>query len=603
METKNSVKEHFLTYKQNFETDKKQKDKKSFMLGSLKLILFALIIADIVLGIKNSFPILCTVSLTIFLVAFVGMWIYHEHVIKQINTLKNSIAVIEEHFSRFNDGWRKFKDIGQEFIDYNHPYTYDLDIFGENSLFQWVNVTKTQRGREKLFEDIANPQYSAKEIEERQKAIKELAEKKLFSVGYQGQGRKITKPKEINLLLVKLHQLRPLFRQKWQQRFFQILPAFTIVFTLAVSIFQMKALYIFAAAAVGIQFLMWLVFSLRVNENLHGTVGIKHQLEAYAGLFEQLSKEKFIVPLLLEIQKNTVKAENSAAKAIKKLDGVVQKIAIRNNFLMYVFLNIFFLWDINCAVSLGNWVSDYQEAVDGWFENLGELESLMSFAVIEQVLEDSAVYPEISDSETQEISAKSLGHPLISSSKRICNDFSMGREIIMISGSNMSGKTTFLRTIGINVILAKCGAPVCASSMGLSDITLISSMRISDDLSEGLSTFYTELKKIKNIVSSTEKRKNILFLIDEIFRGTNSKDRTEGAKAVIRRLSANGAAGLLTTHDLSLCTEEPTVSNNYHFSEQLQGEQLLFDYKIHKGIAKATNGKYLMKLLGLFQEE
>ena len=236
--------------------------------------------------------------------------------------------------------------------------------------------------------------------------------------------------------------------------------------------------------------------------------------------------------------------------------------------------------------------------ISNWFESLGKFESLLSFSHFPNVVRNTTL-PTITLG--KEVTAKEIGHPLIKNDLRVCNDVQIDNSIFIISGSNMSGKTTFMRTLGINLVLAKAGGFVCAKDMHVSQLNLMTSMRIADNLSEGISTFYAELKRIKGIMEMARIDENMLFLIDEIFRGTNSVDRLIGAKTVLERLNEQNVIGIITTHDLELAQETKEIDRirNYSFNEHYTDSEINFDYKIKKGVSTTTNAKFLMKMMDI----
>ena len=234
-------------------------------------------------------------------------------------------------------------------------------------------------------------------------------------------------------------------------------------------------------------------------------------------------------------------------------------------------------------------------------KSLGAFESLISFANLPRVCSNTAI-PSCTE-EKNYFEAKNLGHPLILNESRVSNDFKSNNNVFIISGSNMSGKTTFMRTIGINLVLAKAGSFVCAEGLKFSNMDIVTSMRIIDDLNEGISTFYAELKRIKMIIDVAHSNENTLFLIDEIFRGTNSVDRLKGAEEVLRELCATKVSGLITTHDLQVCDLESEFSNiiNLSFSESFKEDEMYFDYKLKNGKSKTTNAEYLLRKVGIIK--
>jgi DNA mismatch repair ATPase MutS len=315
----------------------------------------------------------------------------------------------------------------------------------------------------------------------------------------------------------------------------------------------------------------------------------------YATVLQTVAKEDFANPHLQKIQSNL----KEAVSAISALDLIINRTSVKSFGLFYYLLNMLLLWDFDCAIRLSNWKERYGNKCEFWLKRLGELESLLSLAVLGNTCSEACL-PEVTTN-TRQIKAQQLGHPLLPNQTRICNDFEQQEQLLLISGSNMSGKTTFLRTVGINLTLARSGGYVCAQSLQCASFQLISSMRIRDDLSEGISTFYAELRQIARIVSAAKSEGDLFFLIDEIFRGTNSEDRLAGATAVIGELSRRRAMGMVTTHDLSLCDLETSLSNlrNYSFAENYSGDSMFFDYRLRIGKSTSTNAQFLMRQVGI----
>ena len=285
-------------------------------------------------------------------------------------------------------------------------------------------------------------------------------------------------------------------------------------------------------------------------------------------------------------------------EAIKELDKITEIINIRSGGIANLLLNVLFLWDYQCIFLLEKWKNKYGKKVKSWIEGIGEIESLISFSVLNNI-NSHITFPKIVDGKSG-IIAEELGHPLINMEDRVDNDIKIDNEIFIITGSNMSGKTTFLRTIGINLVLAYNGAGVCAKSMELTLLDLITSMRIVDDLKGGISTFYAEILRIKRIIDMVETQDNMIFLIDEIFTGTNSVDRILGAKNVIGNLNKDNIIGMITTHDLELCALDSRKRiRNFYFEDKYDGKTIKFDYKIKSGKSTSTNAKNLMNLAGI----
>ena len=358
-------------------------------------------------------------------------------------------------------------------------------------------------------------------------------------------------------------------------------------------------MYILIPSLILVQFLLWAIGFLKLNNTLIPVGIFKYNLETYRDILKLLEKKKFESRQLKDLKEILFNERYSSIQGIKELDRITEKVNLRyNNALIYFIFNGLFLWDYECAYLLENWKDEYGLEVEKWVEVIGEIEALSSLSVLMQI-EENISFPTIDNSKLK-VAAQGLGHPLINSDVRILNNMEMDNSIFIITGSNMSGKTTFLRTVGINLVLAYSGGPVYAQKMSCPMLNIYTSMRITDDLKNGISTFYAELLRIKNIINEAKKNKNMIFLIDEIFRGTNSMDRILGAKNVLANLNKLGVIGAITTHDLELCLlDKYGRIKNYHFSEEYKDNKIHFDYKIKPGKSTSTNAKYLMKLVGI----
>lgn len=535
----------------------------------------------------------------LFFVFFVGLVIYHGLVKEKINISENMIDINKRYIDRISGEWTKFKDIGEEFINKNHHYSFDLDIVGPESLFQLINTTSTWKGRQHLAKILLNPICDKEEIILRQQAIEELYNKlELCEImEHQGKIKKnvMENPKK---LLAYFKEESTLIKSKILKRILYFMPMITVPVSILIIVFKLEKLFWVITVFLIIQLLSWAITLLRIN-NIFGAVNyFKGALDSYVKILKLLETEEFNSIKLKDISNRLFQKKNSSTKAIKELTRITEKIDIRNNGLFFIILNILFLWDFQCVFSIENWKKKYADNIEGWLDDIGEIEALMSISVLNHINEVWA-FPEIV-SEPTVIEANDLGHPLIARDARITNNINMKDCIFIITGSNMSGKTTLLRTIGINLVISYSGGAICGEYMRSSMVNIYTSMRITDDLKAGISTFYGELIRIKEIIEGAKRGEKMIFLIDEIFRGTNSRDRIEGATAVIGNLCKDGVVGALTTHDLELCTLAKTKEiQNYHFREHYKENKIYFDYKLRKGKSDTTNAKYLMKIVGI----
>ncbi|MBW5456060.1 MutS-related protein [Clostridium sporogenes] len=566
---------------------------------------------------------------------FIALIIKHSNIKNKLKFSKEMININKKYVDRINGQWTEFQDRGEEFISEDHPYSGDLDIVGKESLFQLINTTNTKDGRNNLAKLLLDPNKDKDEIILKQRAVKELGEKLEFCQNLEyTTGKYKEKLKSTEKLMKYITENSVLIKSKVIKNILYIMPLITVPLSLGVIILKLKKLYILVGVLGIVQCLIWMLKALRINSILQSIDKLKYNFQTYSKVLKLIEKEEVECKKLKNIKKVLFNEKESSIKAIKELNIISEKVNLRYNGILYIVLNIFFLWDYQCVFSLEAWKLKYGDKIEKWLNGIGEIESLASLAVLTHI-NDKIYFPNIHDSDEKtslnkntqlnnlngenfksekdsypnlklgygdnlKIECKNIGHPLINIKDRVCNDLTMKNNILLVTGSNMSGKTTFLRTLGINLVLAYSGAPVCAEEMSSSIMDIYTSMRITDDLKGGISTFYRELIKIKNIINHSKNKKTMIFLIDEIFRGTNSKDRYIGAKNVLLNLNKPWIIGGLTTHDLELCIlDKEERIKNYHFSEYYKNNEIYFDYKIKKGQSTTTNAKYLMNMVGI----
>jgi DNA mismatch repair ATPase MutS len=349
-----------------------------------------------------------------------------------------------------------------------------------------------------------------------------------------------------------------------------------------------------------IQILILLIGAKKRSITFNSIYKYKNSIAIYFRLLSLITEKDFESDYLKQLKNNLIiSKDKNAAKSIKKLSNIYDKVSDRKN-MLFIIVNILLLWDYQCMIGFEKWRVSSGKNLEMWLDVIGQFEALNS---ISNIIYDNPQWaiPSISDGDFI-IKADGLGHPLIGD-KRVCNNITINnkKNILLITGSNMSGKSTFLRTVGINLILCYIGAPVCAKKFECSMMKIYTCMRTSDNLDNNISSFYAEILRIKGIVESVKANKKVFFLLDELFKGTNSIDRHDGAKALIKQLGSQGASGLISTHDLELCDLQNEYSRikNYHFQEYYINNELKFDYKIREGASTTRNALYLIKLAGI----
>lgn len=587
----NDIKIHQESYNSN---------KKKFQsIGIVKVLLFILFVICIYQLYNKGITTAYLAATPILLVTQILFWIYHNKIQTEMDYAKGIISLNEKNIARITGDWKHFKDQGEEYMDVDHPYGNDLDIVGKKSLFQFLNTTNTYHGRKAFKDAMLHRSFSPNEVLSRQKAIVELSKDFVFLNNIWYYFSKIGISHNISEFIQELQSNRPFLKHKILKPILMRLPIVTcILLGLSLLFPQLRILLPISVGFVFLQMVIWLVGVPSIHNYLMRTSGHTFKLNPYCTIIDIIEQQEFQSEKLKEVQNILSASDVSAKKAIKELNKINDRLSARHNSILYFVLNILLLWDYECIILMENWKNAYAPYCEEWFTALGEFESLTCFANMPDVCALTCI-PEISDG--KKITANELGHPLIMNEDRVTNSMNFNNDIFIISGSNMSGKTTFLRTVGINLILAKCGSFVCADKLEFSLFQIVTSMRIADDLNEGISTFYAELKRIKHIIDAAKMDSNTLFLIDEIFRGTNSADRLSGARTVAAKLHSFGVSGMITTHDLELCSLESQYArmHNFNFRETYEDKKIKFDYKMRSGKSQTTNAKFLMELVGI----
>jgi hypothetical protein len=481
-----------------------------------------------------------------------------------------------------------------------HPYANDLDIFGKASLYQYTNRTSSEQGHH-LFAGWLLHAADPVSIMQRQEAAKELSNQVAWRHQLRAYG--ITNP----LTLKAEHKIgnwiatKNKFIDHWFWKLFRFgMPAIALTI-LILFITDVIPTPLFTPLLV-VLFMIAASISKIIKPYYEQLDKIVPELETLQNSIRWIEKSSFTTTLLQQLKANLGNHHSTASSSIKKLKNILERFDYRYNPLVHVPLNTFFLWDLQQMIALEKWRSRNTHTISLWFKTLAEAEALNSIATL-AFNHPGWCYPGLSN-EPGVLTADELGHPLIPAGKRVNNSFSTAglKQLSLITGSNMAGKSTFLRTIGVNIILAMAGAPVCGRKMIITPVKVISTMRVNDNLEENTSTFYAELKKLKEIIEAVNNHEPVYLLLDEILRGTNSADRHTGSKALIRQLMKENAIGMIATHDLELAKLESDYTGhlrNYHFDVQVKNEELYFDYKIKDGVCRSMNASLLMKKIGI----
>lgn len=508
----------------------------------------------------------------------------------QIN--EEELKILDNHYLHRNDG--------SEFSPSLHDYANDLDLFGKASLFQWANRCSSEQGKNLFANNLLHP-LSIFQSEERQEAIKELGPMMEWRQQLQSYSEQtvITKTTEQRTNQWLAEEPKHFSGSAWNGVVW-IYTAITLATLLAtITGFISSGIFLFLFA---LYFTISAFLSRNTIKPYVHLSRIVNEISALEKLVNWIESQEFTSVLLNRIKKEITSNGEKASIQIKQLKSILDKFDLRLNLVGPLFLNSFLLWDVRQMIALNEWRKKNKSVVPKLFQAIAETEVLNTIATI-HLNYPGWCLPKLTENHFV-FESKELGHPLIPQKERVNNDFLIEKDMLisLVTGSNMAGKSTFLRSIGINIVLAQMGAPVCARHFTVSPVRLMTSMRISDNLAENTSTFYAELKKLKTIIEAVNNREKVFVLLDEILRGTNSQDRHTGSAAFITQLIRHHAFAVIATHDLELAglkKQFPQSLENYHFDVQVKGEELFFDYKLKEGVCHSLNASLLMKKIGI----
>jgi hypothetical protein len=566
--------------------------RKHLWLGNVRIAVFLATLVQCWITGKSGFPSLYWLLLPV--TAFIALVIAHRRVVAGLTSARRAVAVYGRGLARIEDRWAGSGETGDEFKDPLHLYAEDLDILGDGSLFQLLSTARTNMGKQCLARWLLT-HAELPEIRERQAAVAELKSRLDLreDLAVAGDSERIAAKPEP--LVAWAREESGLKDGRWWAA-------------------ALAALNI-AALVVGFTWL-WTPFIvlLLINgiitsrarhrlEKIFAGIGDTHRdLDSLALLLRRIEAEEFQSPMLRQLQARLLTHGQPPSACIARLDTLADLDDSRHNWFVRVF-DIPLLYSMQIAFALERWRRTYGSGIEAWLAVVGAIEALVSIAAYSyEHAEDP--FPEFVPADAGPcFEGDALGHPLLPADKCVRNDVRLGgnSQVLLVSGSNMSGKSTYLRVVGVNSVLAMMGAPVRAARLRLSRVAVGASMRVSDSLQKGISHFYAEIKRLRQVVDLSASQAT-LFLLDEVLQGTNSHDRRVGTEGVLRTLIHNSAIGLVTTHDLALTSLEevfPERVRNAHFQERFEDDSLSFDYRLRPGVVTTSNGVELMKSIGL----
>lgn len=579
-----------------------QVKKQIFRISMLRLTLFIAGVAGIYFFFSQTPLLIVCICLT-FLPFFILVKVHNRLFIRK-EWLETQARIIQEELQALSGDYSSFED-GKEYVNPEHPYSFDLDIFGRRSLFQSINRTCTFFGKVRLAEWLQNHLHEKASIEKRQEMVREISEHTLFREQFRVAG------------LVHHGQSSNAEKiQAWSQSPAQYLHAGWVkAFIWGVPVINSLLLITSLAgwtsfSWLGLSFGIFLVLSFGIIKRatyIQETYGKQlKSLNGYARLIALAKAEDWKSAGMQELMERFNLNGQSPIQALQQLSKELDRLDLRNNQFLYVLLEGSIFFQLQEIVRIERWKVRYGQHISEWLETVGELDTLCSLGTF-AYNHPQYTYPELTEKPFCFL-ATQMGHPLMPASQCVKNDATIPSRpfFLIITGANMAGKSTYLRTIGVNYLLACVGTPVCCEKLKLHPNQLITSLRTSDSLSDNESYFFAELKRLKRIIDLLNQGKQLFIILDEILKGTNSMDKQKGSFDLIRQFMQLKANGIIATHDLllgSLIKQFPEEIRNYCFEADIKENELTFSYKLREGVAQNMNACFLMKKMGIILQE
>ena len=612
MMTENEIR---AAYRQNAERaagEVTKTQRQIYRVGTLRLLLFSGAVAAVI-GLWSQGAVMyaavgaCLLPFLLLVKRHNRLFLRKDYQEKRLEVNRQELAALDYDTSAFDDGG--------EFADPSHPYTYDLDIFGPRSLFQYINRTCTRLGRAQLAQWMACHLDKRGPILRRQEAVRELADKPKFRqhfriLGLLNKGQAADRNE-----LLEWAQSQTRFRNRTLLRQLPHVVTAVNLLCLAGVVTGVLSANVWGSLWFGIVVASF-AFTRQITK-VQSVYGQKLRiLGTYAKLLQTMDEEPMDTPLLRDIKEKIGGDQRQASQAIRRLVKLMNELDQRNNYLMYTVLNGCFFWELWQMMRIEAWKEAHADEIAAWLEAIGEMDALCSLGTFAYNHPEGYAYPDIlGDTNTEtdntetpfRLVAEAMGHPLIPRDRCVRNDIRMTRRpaFIIITGANMAGKSTYLRTIGMNYLLACIGAPVCAEGMSLYPARLMTSLRTTDSLNDNESYFFAELKRLKSIIDRLQSGEQLFIILDEILKGTNSADKQKGSLALVRQLMRLQANGIIATHDLQLGTLKdsfPESIENFRFEADITDDTLSFSYRLRPGVAQNMNACFLMKKMGIAME-
>jgi MutS domain V/MutS domain III len=528
--------------------------------------------------------------------AFVSIAAYHSRILRGRELAQRAAAFYERGLARVENRWAGSGETGERFDDPHHVYAADLDLFGKGSLFQLLSNARTRMGEDTLAKWLLSP-ATLEQIRERHAAVSELRDQLDLREDLAVLGEDVgvgVHPEELLKWAESLNQMKPLWI-RWLASLLAVLAVVAAVVWARWGIATPFVLVVVIEAVLT----YWLKKPL--EGVLHGTEHAFRDLDLLSGVLARLEAHAFQAPQLQALQRELLSSGVPSSQAIARLRTLVDRINSRHNIFVRI-IDAPLMYSVQLAFAAERWRQVHGRSLRLWVDAIGQIEALLSLTTY-SFEHPADPFPVFTDGAGW-FDAEELGHPLVPATTCVRNNVGIAGEtrVLLVSGSNMSGKSTLLRAVGLNVVLAMAGAPVRARRLQLTPLQVGASIRVNDSLQEGSSRFYTEITRLRQIFDLAGADPPLMFLLDELLQGTNSNDRRIGAEGIVRALVNRGAIGLVSTHDLALTDIGGPVEghlHNVHFQDELENGRMTFDYKLREGIVTKSNGLELMRSIGL----
>lgn len=579
------------------QTERRKRKKKSQFLLSLKLVSF-LAMAAFIYGACTMPYVLLFIALAVVCAAvYVFALIRDGRCIRDMERMDALIKACQNELGYLKGDFRAFDD-GARYASPEHEFAYDLDIFGRDSLFQRINRTRTEEGSDRLARKLSVLETDIETIKANQQAINDLSGRfdwrLRFMAGEQVQSKFVQLCREMSSKSLSNAPVSPVGKIQ------HLIPYASSALTLLALLGYICDWWpgVWFSLLFFMQLAVCIIRGKKMQHTILATDKLHHEFKGYLDLLREIQQEPFQAEALKHLQKQLFEGPENSIRAFRQLTRLQNLFDQRSNALMYVILNGLFLYDLLLQRKFDEWMTRYLPHVETWVDQVSEFDALVSLGNYAANNPNNTIPQILTDATDPVIRACDTYHPFLAHKQPVTNSFTLDKKrIAIVTGANMAGKSTFLRTIGVNYILATTGAPVCAREFGFSIVSLFSSMRTADNLSRDISYFHAELLRLKQLIQHVRHQDYTLIILDEILKGTNSKDKLQGSILFLNEIARYNMSALIATHDLELARleeKDASLYQNYCFEIEL-AHDIRYSYRIQKGVAQNLNASYLLQ--------